>query len=71
MLQLPHHKNDDGELGGLEYRGLLGSVQLWNFFGDESRLVKILRLVRNHVKLLRVINSRRGFSKGTVLYGGY
>ena len=42
LLQLPHHKNDDGELGGLEYRGLLGSVQLWNFFDDESRLVKIL-----------------------------
>ena len=28
-------------------------------------------LVRNHVKLRRVINSRRGFSKGTVLCGGY
>ena len=28
-------------------------------------------LVRNHVKLMRVINSRRGFSKGTVLCGGY
>ena len=27
--------------------------------------------VRNHVKLMRVINSRRGFSKGTVLCGGY
>ena len=27
-------------------------------------------LVRNHIKLLRVINSRWGFSKGTVLYGG-
>ena len=22
LLQLPHHKNDDGELGGSEYRGL-------------------------------------------------
>ena len=27
--------------------------------------------VRNHVKLMQVINSRRGFSKGTVLCGGY
>ena len=27
--------------------------------------------VRNHVKLMRVINSRRAFSKGTVLCGGY
>ena len=27
--------------------------------------------VRNHVKLMCVINSRRGFSKGTVLSGGY
>ena len=27
--------------------------------------------VRNHVKLMRVVNSRRGFSKGTVLCGGY
>ena len=28
-------------------------------------------IVRNHVKLMRVINSHRGFSKGTVLCGGY
>ena len=28
-------------------------------------------VVRNHVKLMREINSRRGFSKGTVLGGGY
>ena len=28
-------------------------------------------IVRNHVKLLHVYKSRRGFSKGTVLYGGY
>ena len=28
-------------------------------------------LVRNHVKLLHVYKSRRGFSKGTVLCGGY
>ena len=28
-------------------------------------------LVRNHVKLMHVINSRRGFSMGTVLCGGY
>ena len=27
--------------------------------------------VRNHVKLMHVINSRRGFSKATVLCGGY
>ena len=27
--------------------------------------------VRNHVKLLHVYKSRRGFSKGTVLCGGY
>jgi hypothetical protein len=30
-----------------------------------------ISFVRNHVKLLRIINSRRGFSKGTVLCGGY
>ena len=28
-------------------------------------------LVRNHAKLLHVYKSRRGFSKGTVLCGGY
>ena len=28
-------------------------------------------VVRNHVKLMHIINSRRGFSKGTVLYSGY
>ena len=33
--------------------------------------ISLSAVVRNHVKLLRVINSRRGFSKGTVLYGGY
>ena len=27
--------------------------------------------VRNHVKLIHVVTSRRGFSKGTVLCGGY
>ena len=31
----------------------------------------ILDLVRNHVKLIHVVNSRRGFSKGAVLCGGY
>ena len=30
-----------------------------------------LNAVRNHVKLLHVCKSRRGFSKGTVLCGGY
>ena len=38
---------------------------------DEFKQDTIEEIVRNHVKLLRVINSRRGFSKGTVLYGGY
>ena len=28
-------------------------------------------IVPNHVKLLHVYKSRRGFSKGTVLCGGY
>ena len=32
---------------------------------------KIKFIVRNHVKLLHVYKSRRGFSKGTVLCGGY
>ena len=27
--------------------------------------------VRNHVKLIHVVTSHRGFSKGTVLCGGY
>ena len=27
--------------------------------------------VHNHVKLIHVVNSRRGFSKATVLCGGY
>ena len=30
-----------------------------------------LNAVRNHVKLIHVVTSRRGFSKGTVLCGGY
>ena len=34
-------------------------------------LYKILKSVRNHVKLLHLYKSRRGFSKGTVLCGGY
>ena len=28
-------------------------------------------IVRNHIKLLHVYKSRRGFSKGTVLCSGY
>ena len=32
---------------------------------------KSLIPVRNHIKLLHVYKSRRGFSKGTVLCGGY
>ena len=35
---------------------------------EDNNYVKI---VRNHVKLLHVYKSRRGFSKGTVLCGGY
>ena len=31
----------------------------------------VFGLVRNHVKLLHVYKSRRGFSKGTVLCSGY
>ena len=27
--------------------------------------------LRNHVKLIHVVTSHRGFSKGTVLCGGY
>jgi hypothetical protein len=43
------------------------SINFFNVF-----LVSSFRnSVRNIAKLLRVINSRRGFSKGTVLYGGY
>ena len=38
---------------------------------EQIRIIQELLVVRNHDKLLRVINSRRGFSKGTVLYGGY
>ena len=34
-------------------------------------LIKYYESVRNHVKLIHVVNSRRGFSKGTVLCGGY
>ena len=39
----------------------------------KSQGLHIIRIkyVRNHVKLLHVYKSRRGFSKGTVLYGGY
>ena len=36
-----------------------------------SMFFMFTRFVRNHVKLMRVINSHRGFSKGTVLCGGY
>ena len=36
-----------------------------------SSLAKNSQAVRNHVKLLHVYKSRRGFSKGTVLCGGY
>ena len=35
------------------------------------REMRVRHNVRNHVKLMRVINSCRGFSKGTVLCGGY
>ena len=34
-------------------------------------LIKYYESVRNHVKLIHVVNSLRGFSKGTVLCGGY
>lgn len=35
-----------------------------------QNIVLSLKTVRNHVKLMHVVNSRRGFSKGTVLWGG-
>ena len=40
-------------------------------FGPENKGNTISCLVRNHVKLLHVYKLRRGFSKGTVLCGGY
>ena len=30
-----------------------------------------ISVVRNHVKLIHIVTSRRGFSMGTVLCGGY
>ena len=47
------------------YRQVIRSLSL------EWKRQFVYLLVRNHVKLMRVINSRRGFSKGTVLCGGY
>ena len=45
------------------------------FISNCESLVTLLdqniSVVRNHVKLLHVYKSRRGFSKGTVLCGGY
>ena len=38
---------------------------------NQQNIFKDFCPVRNHVKLMRVINSRRGFSKGTVLWCGY
>ena len=38
-------------------------------YGQQS--FSIFEFVRNHIKLLHVSKSRRGFSKGTVLCGGY
>ena len=43
-------------------------VCLWNF---DFKLDYKQSVVRNHIKLLHVYKSRRGFSKGTVLCGGY
>ena len=39
--------------------------------GKARTLDNTMETVRNHVKLIHVINSRRGFSKGTVLCDGY
>ena len=36
-----------------------------------KNFVTMYTAVRNHVKLIHVVTSRRGFSKGTVLCGGY
>ena len=41
------------------------------FFTNIYQLKIKTILVHNHVKLLHVYKSRRGFSKGTVLCGGY
>ena len=43
------------------FRVQSGKITVCNYFGS---------FVRNHVKLLHVYKSRRGFSKGTVLCGG-
>ena len=40
-------------------------------FENSTTHIAIMGTVRNHVKLIHVVNSRRGFSKGTVLCGGY
>ena len=48
------------------------AIEMWK--GMNSWIVIINTLftaVSNHVKLIHVVNSRRGFSKGTVLCGGY
>ena len=54
---------------------VLSSNQRISIMKGKTSLVKTsfryLILVRNHVKLLHVYKSRRGFSKGTVLCGGY
>ena len=38
---------------------------------DKVIVYKAFGAVRNHIKLIHVVTSRRGFSKGTVLCGGY
>ena len=44
---------------------------LWNDCASLQIIIIRSCSVRNHVKLIHVVNSRRGFSKGTVLCGGY
>ena len=51
------------------YLNLRTSMYVGNRHTESNSITSCL--VRNHVKLMRVINSRRGFSKGTVLCGGY
>ena len=51
------------------YLNLCTSMYVGNRHTESNIITSCL--VHNHVKLMRVINSHRGFFKGTVLCGGY
>ena len=53
-------------------KNIRGLVKINRWFDVTDKIVNTnCFFVRNHVKLLHVYKSRRGFSKGTVLCGGY